>query len=60
MYDRLPVLLEMLNQLLLSGHHKEAETLAHTLTVVGTLLPVHMQQHLAEQVEMCSDGEFKV
>lgn len=60
LYDRLPVLLEMLNQLLLSGHHKEAEALAHTLNVVGALLPVHMQQHLAKQVETCSDGDFKV
>lgn len=51
----------MLERLLLTGQHKEAEVLAHTMAAVGGLLPISMQNKLSDWAQkLCSRSDLRV
>lgn len=59
--QHLPLLHNMLQQLLATGRHKEAEMLMHTMSFLGSLLPAAMQQQLGQWVsDACQNPDLKV
>jgi len=59
--ERLPLLHQMLQTLLQAGKGRESEVLAHTLGLVGGLLPPALQQGISQRaLEACQDADAQV